>query len=49
MWALVESGNVTTIYTRPKAITLNGIQHPRNIFTVWSAAELKAIGIYSYK
>ena len=47
-WALVESGNVTTIYTRPKAITLNGIQHPRNIFTVWSAAELKDIGIYSY-
>ena len=29
MWALVESGSVTTIYTRPKAITLNGIQHPR--------------------
>ena len=47
-WALVESGNVTTIYTRPKAITLNDIQHPRNIFTVWSAAELKDIGIYSY-
>ena len=47
-WALVESGNVTTIYTRPKAITMNGIQHPRNIFTVWSAAELKDIGIYSY-
>jgi hypothetical protein len=47
-WALVKSGNVTTVYTRPKAITLNGIQHPRNIFTAWSAAELKAIDIYSY-
>ena len=48
MWALVQDGNVTTIYTRPKAITIGGIQHPRNIFTRWSAAELQAIGIYSY-
>jgi hypothetical protein len=48
MWALVESGSVTAVYTRPKAITLNGIQHPRDIFTRWSADELKAIGIYSY-
>ena len=48
MWALVESGSVTAVYTRPKAITLNGIQHPRSIFTRWSAAELQAIGIYSY-
>jgi hypothetical protein len=48
MWALVESGSVTAVYTRPKAITLNGIQHPRDIFTRWSADELKAIDIYSY-
>lgn len=48
MWALVESGSVTAIYTRPKAITIGGIQHPRSIFTRWSAAELQAIGIYSY-
>jgi hypothetical protein len=48
MWALVEWGSVTAVYTRPKAITLNGIQHPRDIFTRWSADELKAIGIYSY-
>jgi hypothetical protein len=42
MWALVESGSVTAVYTRPKAITLNGIQHPRSIFTRWSAAELQS-------
>ena len=48
MWALVESGSVTAVYTRPKAITIGGIQHPRSIFTRWSAAELQAIGIYSY-
>ena len=48
MWALVESGSVTAVYTRPKAITIGGIQHPRSIFTRWSAAELQAISIYSY-
>ena len=48
MWALVESGSVTAVYTRPKAITIGGIQHPRSIFTRWSADELKAIDIYSY-
>ena len=48
MWALVESGSVTAVYTLPKAITIGGIQHPRSIFTRWSAAELQAISIYSY-
>ena len=48
MWALVESGSVTAVYTHPKAITIGGIQHPHSIFTRWSADELQAIGIYSY-
>ena len=47
-WALVKDGNVTTIYNRPKAITLDGIQHPANIFTVWNKATKKAHGIYYY-
>ena len=48
MWAMVKSGQVTAIYPRPKAITVDGIQHPATIFGRWSAAELKAIGIYEY-
>jgi len=47
-WALVTGGNVTALYRNPKGITIGGIQHPRNIFTQWSAADLKAIGIYSH-
>jgi len=47
-WALVKDGNVTTVYNRPKAITLDGIQHPANIFTVWNKATKKAHGIYDY-
>tara|TARA_R110000765_G_scaffold32233_1_gene75053 strand:+ start:1035 stop:1631 length:597 start_codon:yes stop_codon:yes gene_type:complete len=47
-WALVTGGTVTAVYNNPKGITIGGIQHPRNIFTQWSAADLKAIGIYSH-
>ena len=46
MWALVESNNISKIYARPTALELNGIRHPANIFSLWTEAELKAIGIY---
>ena len=46
MWALVESGSVSKVYTHPKSITLGDIQYPKNIFTLWSSSELEAIGIY---
>jgi len=46
MWALVESGSVTKIYTRPKAITVGDVNYPSNIFMLWSSSELEAIGIY---
>tara|TARA_R100001443_G_scaffold30895_4_gene44851 strand:+ start:10335 stop:10934 length:600 start_codon:yes stop_codon:yes gene_type:complete len=47
MWALVESGSVTQIYTRPKAIVVGDVNYPANIFMLWSASELEALGIYS--
>ena len=46
MWALVESDNVTQVYTRPKAITIGDVNYPSNIFMLWSSSELEAIGIY---
>ena len=46
MWALVESGSVSKVYTRPKQLTLGGVQYPSNIFMLWSTAELNAIKIY---
>ena len=46
MWAKVESGSVTEIYTRPKPLKIGDVQHPKNIFELWSEAELKAIGLY---
>lgn len=48
MWAMVKAGQVTAIYSRPKAITIGDIQHPASIFTAWTAEQKKAIGIYEY-
>ena len=41
MWYVDSVGLVKT----PRGLTLSGIQHPRNIFTHWTKAELAAIGI----
>ena len=46
MWAKVESGSVTEIYTRPTELIIGDVQYPRNIFQLWSKSELEAIGIY---
>ena len=47
MWALVESDNVTKVYTRPKGLTIGDVNYPSNIFMLWSSSELEAIGIYA--
>ena len=46
MWALVESNNVTQVYTRPKQLTIGDVNYPSNIFMLWTPEELEAIGIY---
>jgi len=46
MWALVESNNVTQVYTRPKGLIIGDVNYPSNIFMLWSSSELEAIGIY---
>ncbi len=43
MWYSETIGTIKT----PRALTVDGIQHPSNIFRVWSAEELEEIGIYS--
>ena len=47
MWALVESGSVSKVYTRPTQLTIGDIQYPSNIFMLWNSSELEAIGIYA--
>ena len=46
MWALVESDNVTQVFTRPKGITIGEVNYPSNIFMLWTASELETLGIY---
>jgi len=46
MFALVESGSITKLLNGNKGITLNDLQYPRAIYTLWTEAERNAIGIY---
>ena len=46
MFALVESGSITKMLNGNKGITLNDLQYPRAIYTLWTEAERNAIGIY---
>ena len=45
MWARLESNTIKEILTRPKALTIGGVQYPSNIFSMWSNSELATIGI----
>ena len=47
MFALVESGSITKILNGTRGITIDGIQHPQQIFTLWTESERNAIGIYT--
>ena len=47
MFALVESGSITKMLNGNKGITIDGIQHPRAIYTLWTEAERNALGIYT--
>ena len=46
MYALVESGKITKIFTNPKGFVLNNTQYPADIFYKWTKEEKEAIGIY---
>ena len=45
MWALLNSDEdtIVEIINNPKSMTIDGIQHPRGIFNLWTVAERKAI------
>ena len=48
MWARLNNDNeIAQLYTRPIGITLDGVQYPASIFSLWSGSELKALNIWS--
>ena len=46
MWALVKDGKIDTIYSGARAVTIDDIQYPRNMMTLYTTDEKKNIGIY---
>tara|TARA_X000001388_G_scaffold51517_1_gene37347 strand:+ start:2191 stop:2763 length:573 start_codon:yes stop_codon:yes gene_type:complete len=46
MYGYVKDDKIVETFANAKAITIDNITHPAQIFTAWSEAELNAIGIY---
>ena len=46
MYALVENNEITKFINHPKSMVIGDVRYPAKIFSVWSASELNAIGIY---
>ena len=47
MFAVVESGSITSMPKGNKGIQIGDIKHPASIFTIWTEAERNAIGVYT--
>ena len=47
MFAIVESGSITSMPKGNKGVEINGIKHPASIFTLWTESERNAIGVYT--
>ena len=47
MFAIVESGSITSMPQGNKGVEISGVKHPASIFTLWSESERNAIGVYT--
>ena len=47
MFAIVESGSITSMPKGNKGVEIGGVKHPKSIYTLWTEAESTAIGIYT--
>ena len=47
MFAVVESGSITSMPNGNKGIMIGDNQYPASIFTLWSESERNAIGVYT--
>ena len=46
MYAIVESGSITQPFNNPRKLVINDIRYSTKIYSLWSEAEKKAIGLY---
>jgi len=47
MFAIVESGSITSMPRGNKSFKLGDTQYPASVFTLWSESERNAIGLYT--
>jgi hypothetical protein len=47
-WAIVQNNQVTKILNVASSVTINGVTHPKSIFTTWTKSDLASIGILPY-
>ena len=47
MFAIVESGSITSMPNGNKGVQIGDIKHPASIFTLWTESERNAIGVYT--
>ena len=49
MWARIMGSQLVEVISQPKSVTVNGVVHPKAIFTrAWTDEERKALGIVPY-
>ena len=46
MFALVKDGSIVKMLSGNQGVTVDDIQHPKAIFTLWTKDEREAIGVY---
>ena len=46
MFALVKDGSIVKMLSGNQGVTIDDIQHPKAIFTLWTKDEREAIGVY---
>ena len=46
MFALVKDGSIVKMLSGNQGVTIDNIQHPKAIFTLWTKDEREAIGVY---
>ena len=49
MWSQISGSEVLRTFAHPIPLVIGDTQYPKNIFTLWSKAELKVIGIMPYR
>ena len=46
MYAIITDGSISKYVNHPRPLVIGDVQYPARIFSVWTASELAAIGIY---